>query len=311
VTSATTARSLGGLRQPEDAKLLVKRECQLSPSLDCLPEDRRGPCPGSDQPLVCCVRPRAEHHESRAGVATPLSSIAQVDAELLRYWDWRTKAVSVGGDDLRSLSEADRIGRCRQESVTIQQKTAVLSNEDLLRSAVTVADDLYRSVFAVGAVDEPIGLYLQATAGTFFAVLTSRGYSLNYVVDNTFRSDDAGSHDVLEVLPAWYAAAQMVYICPWAVCQGLMANDFSVAATKGSFAELLPRYISEGRHVASMIVTQCREQTQHFVFLDPDSEKASLDEALAMSGKPGVLTVFRNEAPIGDSTVRVWYPPMT
>jgi len=77
------------------------------------------------------------------------------------------------------------------------------------------------------------------------------------------------------------------------------------------FVAQLPRYINEGRHVADMIVAQCRERKKHFVFLEADFQEGSLREALAMSGKPGVLTVFRNQAPIADSTVRICYPPLT
>jgi hypothetical protein len=73
---------------------------------------------------------------------------------------------------------------------------------------------------------------------------------------------------------------------------------------------LIPKYIQEGREVAARAVGRCRIEKRNFVFLTTDGNEKCLENANAAKGSPGVIHVFRNEAPIPGSRIHVIMPTL-
>lgn len=66
--------------------------------------------------------------------------------------------------------------------------------------------------------------------------------------------------------------------------------------------------IDEARDLADRLLSQCAETGRHYLFLEADYQEGALDLALQGSGGHGVLTIFRNDAPVPGSTVSVSFP---
>jgi non-ribosomal peptide synthetase component F len=56
------------------------------------------------------------------------------------------------------------------------------------------------------------------------------------------------------------------------------------------------------------LLDTCRDDGRHLVLLDTDFDEQSCAVAFKDAGPNGVLTVFRNAAPVAGSTVQTWFP---
>lgn len=165
-------------------------------------------------------------------------------ARVTDYWDQQVQAIDRHARLLESLPP-DRLSR-ELAAITdaVARHGSLLSDAHLAWAAVAMADDLYKAVSVLNRWDPSIGSYLQASAGCFLELLSSRGMVLQYVVDNQFESTDTGMAGPLEWYHVWFRAAGFVYICPQHAASVLMEADRHPA---DSWGRLLSQYIEGNR----------------------------------------------------------------
>jgi len=217
------------------------------------------------------------------------------------YWDERVQAIDKAAAELHELDDRERA--VSEISAAVREHVRVLPDETLLRAAVPVLDDLYKAACSSGRWDAKLGSYLDASAGTFLALMAERGYRCQYLVDNAWEDMTRP----LQLFPSWYGAAGAVYACPQNIAFELMHTD-DPSTTRDDLARMLPTYIREARDVAARLVDTCRDDGRHLVLLDTDFEEQSFALPFKQAGATGVLTVFRNEAPVAGTTVQTWFP---
>jgi hypothetical protein len=179
----------------------------------------------------------------------------------------------------------------------------LLTDQDLTMAAVAMADDLYKAADQSSYWNEALKEYLTESAAAFFEALSGRGYQVNYVIDNNYE-------DLIRPTrfdPMWFRSAGIIYVCPQDMASQLMEAD---RVSESERSRLMPKYIQEGRHVANQAVNRCRSEKRSFVFLAIDGNESCLKNAYAAVGSPGVIGMFRNEAPIPGSHVGVNMPKL-
>ena len=224
---------------------------------------------------------------------------------LVGYWDQQAHAINGGTLRLIELGAPERTAACGEIRRAVLEGVRALDDERLLKAAVTMVDDLYKYVNDAVLMDAALFEYLDAFGRTFTAAVRERGYVIRYVVDNTFSGIDHLTVGPFDLFPRVFNAAGFVYVCPQQLALRLMEGD-GIAAS--AYEEAVPRYIAEARMLADRLATQCLAEGRHFVFLEADYEDGALDAALAGDKAPGVLTVFRNEAPLPGTSVSITFP---
>lgn len=217
------------------------------------------------------------------------------------YWDTLQDAIPRFANELSRLSPSAAKRKAVETRAEIIEHCRVLPDKVLLQAAVPIADHVYRAASTIGFYDASVSEYLWCSAGTFFGVLSQRGYQLQYVIDNTYDDPQRPT----QLFPPWFKACGLVYACPQAVVLQLMQAD---GVPETNYLESLAHYIGEARYVADCLLQRCREKALHYLFLDTDSQEGSLQYAMQGQGAPGVLGMFRNEAAVPGSNVSVSFP---
>jgi hypothetical protein len=168
-----------------------------------------------------------------------------------------------------------------------------------------MVDDLYKYVNEEVLMDEALFEYLDAFGRTLTKAVSERGYVIRYVVENQFSGVDFLMLGPFDVFPKVFKAAGFAYICPQNLGLYLMQRD-GIAASE--YPRAIAQYITEARHVGDQVVIKYHDDGQHYVFLEADYQEGALDIALRGGGAPGVLSIFRDEAPVGGSEVSVSFP---
>jgi hypothetical protein len=150
-------------------------------------------------------------------------------------------------------------------------------------------------------------IYLEASAGTLFALAKQRNCILHYLVDNIYEQTEFGMRRPLKLYENWFRSAGLVYICPQAIAISLMDHD---KRDPSQYFTLLPKYIAEGIDVAWKVAKKCHTEDRHYVFLNADSsdEPFSFDCCMKIAGSPGIVTGLRTEAPVVGSKISIIYP---
>ena len=222
---------------------------------------------------------------------------------LYSYWDTRTDAIAHFSEQIRECaSETQRDRLLARIARDVRARVKKLSDQDLVLTAVSAGDDLYKAADATEIWDAALAQYLAASADTFFRGVADRGYVVHSLIDNSF---EAGMQRPLVLYPDWFRAAGFAYICPQHCATMLMTKD---GIPPAEFVEALPRYDAEARELALSLVRMCHTERRHYVFLDADSVPGAFRESEAAAEAPGVLTLFRSEAPLPGSQVRVSLP---
>lgn len=224
---------------------------------------------------------------------------------LVDYWDQSAGAINAHTLRLIDLGEADRLAACGQIRDAVLRQLDALPDSQLLQAAVSMVDDLYKAVNDEVLVDRALFAYLDAFARTFTQAVRARGYVIRYVVENQFSGVDFLMRGPFDLFPKVFNAAGFVYVCPHHLALQLMQAD-GVAASE--YAGVVAQYVDEARVVADRLASQCQEASQHYVFLEIDYQEGALDAAPQGMDAPGVLTIFRNDAPAPGSMVSVRFP---
>jgi hypothetical protein len=219
------------------------------------------------------------------------------------YWDQRVGAIERLSRALKAIPSSDYLATVTSLRAAIVRHVGALTDQHLLIAAVALADDLYKAADESSYWDEALEQYLTASAETFFGTLSSRGYQVNYVIDNSY--DDLNRPT--RFYPMWFRAAGIIYICPQHMASRVMEHD---GVSESDWSGEMERYIQEGRHIASQVVSRCRTEKRSFVFLAIDGNEECLKDAYAAVGSPGVIGIFRKEAPIPGSGISVTMPKL-
>src|SRR4051812_37292859 len=102
------------------------------------------------------------------------------------YWDERVEAIERFSRLIAATAETDRPAELSALGAAVARHTTALSDQDLVRFAVPIIDDLYKAAAYRTCLDEPLLQYLAASCAEFFAALTARGYIAQYVIDNSY-----------------------------------------------------------------------------------------------------------------------------
>lgn len=231
--------------------------------------------------------------------------MADWDLRLVDYWDQTTGAISRNALRLGRLSEPERAAACSQIRDAVLKRLHALSDSQLLQAAVSMVDDLYKYVNDEVLMDRALFGYLEAFARTFTHTVSERGYVIRYVVENQFSNFEFLLRGPIGLFPKLFNAAGFVYVCPHQLALQLMQAD-GVPASR--YSEAIAQYLDEARIVGNSLVNQCQGIGRHYVFLEPDYQEGVLDIALQGGRAPGVLQIFRNDAPVPGSTVSVSFP---
>lgn len=230
------------------------------------------------------------------------------DFHLVDYWDQRTGAINRNVLRLARLGEPERAAACDQVRDAVDRRAQALEDGHLLQAAVTLVDDLYKYVNDEVMMHPALFEYLAAFGRPFTRTVRERGYVIRYVVDNQFSGTEFLMLGPFDVFPKVFNAAGFFYICPQHLAQRLMQPD-GVAAS--GYESALPRYIAEARAVGDQILGKCHEDGMHYVFLEADYQDGALDLALRGRGDPGVLSIFRSDAPVPGTEVSISFPERT
>ena len=222
------------------------------------------------------------------------------------YWDQQTAAIENAAKRLEALPSEAQASAIEALEAAIRRHGSVLDDNLVGSVGWIMTEDLYKAVCVTPYWNDALHSYLAATSGTLCSVLSTRGITLNYVIDNVYEVTLLGMRAPIGRFPRWFQAAGFVYLCPQAIALELMTRD---GLCRDSFAELLARYAGEATHVAGLLVARCHEERRHFVYLDADSTQESLSQALTKRGEQGFIVGFRDQPPLPGTKSIVWRPP--
>jgi len=216
------------------------------------------------------------------------------------YWDLQVGAVFAMAQRLEAAGRTpDGRQRARDEIPTaVSRQVEALSDDHVALAAFAMVEDLYKSAASLTYWNEYLAEYLALSAGTFGRCLSERGFTLHYLVDNTFEASETGLSGPTIWFPTFFRSAGFGYVCPQEIARTLMTHDHCDPA---AFIALLPRYIDEARNVASEAVRRLHKQGAHYCHLDADWVDTSFAVSMDAREVPGVITVVRNEAPVKGS----------
>ncbi len=222
------------------------------------------------------------------------------------YWDKQADAIDNACQRLSPMSESARLQAIDEMQRAIERHFAVLDDSLAAQTCWIMVEDLYKSVTVSTYWNENLRLYIAATAGRYSALLSARGITFNFVINNEFEPTTFGMLGPIEVFGRWFNAAGFVYICPQQLARDRMAVD---GHPPDAYEQQFQRYAAEGVHAAGRAVAQCHEESRHFVYFDADATTESLEQALSRHGQPGHVVAYRDAPPWPGTTSSVWPPP--
>ena len=213
---------------------------------------------------------------------------------LFEYWDQREDAIAQFAAALRDADENTAQAQFAWLAQRIGDMARAAPTDLLVTTAWVMADDLYKAASSTLLWDNALEQYLTATARVLTGVVSERGLTLSYVVDNTFGSDN---NRPLTIFGPWFNSAGFVYVCP-------QSAVLELAKTTGQ-----PTEIGEARDISNQVVSRCLQDHRHYVYLDADFQIESVEFLVNHPRAiPGVIAVFRNEPPVTDTNVQVHLP---
>jgi hypothetical protein len=222
-------------------------------------------------------------------------------ASITDYWDQGACAIERLSRELKQMPHKSRAAQQSLIRAAVGRRIGALPDQDLMKAASVMADDLYKAAGQIAFWDDALEQYLSASSGAFLSALSARGYVVNYVIDNRFEELTAP----VGWYPRWFTTADLFYICPQHLACWTMKDEDQ---PETEWQALLPNYIGRARELADAMVARCRNESRHFVFLDTDAADNSFSAAMRTQGVPGVIRIFRREAPSISSGCVVTFP---
>jgi hypothetical protein len=218
------------------------------------------------------------------------------------YTNPQTDAVQRFADKVEISLHPERDLKEIREAVS--EHTRVLPLKWLLTASYVIADDLYKTGNRLSLWAEQHRQYVRASAGTFFQRFQEKGYVLRYGINNSFEQTDFGMQRPLHLLPALFAAAGLVYVCPETLSLDLMKHD---GIPSSEFLKTYGQYEVESRHLCSNLLKKCNAMRKSYVVLELGDSQELLSEISADS-ETSVVKLLRNEPPVADTHVSVTLP---
>jgi len=223
------------------------------------------------------------------------------------FWEYRTKAVVSGAEQLEELSADARLRSLAALGDQVRAHARRLDDGLLVSAGFIMAEDLYKSLFGGFRWDRDVADYIAASAGVFMDEFSRRGFVLHYIIDNSASENDLPV--MLTYIPAIFRAAGMLVTGPQ-----LQALEIMEHFGKTKDIAAMPPYIGEGNKVADEVIRLCHQDRRSYVYLnlelmEADSAGISFDVALSKANEPGVVVVYRNQPPVAGTTAQVISPP--
>ena len=217
---------------------------------------------------------------------------------LVDYYNFDQEVLIEQPARLAALDDEGRAVALSTVQRAVAGQAGALDDEALPMTAVSVIDDLYKAGNIAVTWGQANRDYVGAVWGTFFAVLTDRGFALRYVVENTFPEP---LDRPLVFFPDLFGAAGVLYLCPHEV-----ATRLPEAGTAEHTLGGLRFLVEEARDMACGIVEEVAVARHgHLAYLEIDFDEGCLDRILGLPRAPGTISVFRNEAALPGSNVEV------
>lgn len=223
---------------------------------------------------------------------------------LIGYWDQQIDAININCSRLSRLKRRKRSEACRQITQEVTRAVLALPDDLLLQVSLSMVDNLYKYVNGRVEADEALFEYVEAFGRPFTAVVRQRGYVIQYVAENVFNQEFL-MPGPLDFFPSFFSSAGFVYICPQLLALELMRRD---GVAEADYSDSLAMYNAEARDVADQVLQTCRDESRHYLFVETDFQEGCLDAALQGRGAAGVISVFRQEAPVPGSKVLAVFP---
>ena len=222
------------------------------------------------------------------------------------FWEYRTKAVVSGAEQLEELSADARLRSLAALGDQVRTHARRLDDGLLVSAGFIMAEDLYKSLFGGFRWDRDVADYIAASAGVLMDEFSQRGFVLHDIIDNSVSESDLPV--MLTYIPAIFRSAGMFVTGPQ-----LMALEIMEHSGKDKDIAAMPPYIGEGNRVADEVIRRCHQDRRSYVYLnlelmDADSAGISFDVALSNANEPGVV-VYRNQPPVAGTTAQVIPPP--
>lgn len=223
------------------------------------------------------------------------------------YWDNQTRNSIFEYSQMLGFSLQEKKERALQDiREAMCEHTAILDDEQLTYAAFIIADDIYKSANEINLFNLYISEYLEASAGTFFDIVSQRGFCLHYLANNVYAgSASEGMIRPLQFFRYFFLPAGIKYICPHEIALELMKRD---GLTVHDYDANIGRYLEEARLVGNMVIEQCHDNNDHYFNLQIDGQKSDFASSLARVGDPQVITVFRSQPPMAGTSCDVLFP---
>ena len=221
------------------------------------------------------------------------------------FWDQNKNAVIQNASRLMRLRDDERAKEILSIRHEVTRQVNALSDEQMLKLAVTLVDDIYQHVNDEVIVGPIVFAYLDACGAALIQLLKARGYVVHYIVENQFLSTEFLFLGPFDIFKKFFNAIGLVYICPQLLGWQLMSAD---GINEEQYSEQFAQYADEARFLSSRLVEKCRQEDRHFIYLETDFREGCLDRVMDLQGAANVLRVFRNDAPVPDSSVDVIFP---
>lgn len=217
------------------------------------------------------------------------------------YWDQNKDAIFNHSTEIEKLDKEKREKLFSSIQYAIENSAISFSDEQIASYAVAMTDYLYkaanRETITWGTTTFR---YIEACAGTFCNILSKRGFSIHYLVDNTYEQSAWGMTKPLKIYESWFNAAGFIYICPQRIAHYMMKTD-----DMDKYFVLLPKYIENARNIAKTLINKCHKDKKHYILLDTDYEPETFQVAEAAESFPLTITIFRDEPPVKGTNVRI------
>lgn len=220
---------------------------------------------------------------------------------IVEFFDARTEAIGRAAAALSMLSDDDKRAALDTISRHVTDQASRLSDHDLSNFAVSVVDDLYRTLAHVEIWLPEAGAYVASAHGAFFAHLATRGFRVRYIVENVFTD---GLERLIDLIPLGFRTTGFAFVCREVLAQTVATNQIDGQHRPLTLTELKP-WRSQGRWLADQLVVRADQAGGHLAVLSADFEEGDLDRVMHLPDRPGTITVFRNEVPEPGSKVNV------
>jgi hypothetical protein len=229
-------------------------------------------------------------------------------AGLVQYYDARSDVVRESARRFSALDAAAKDRVLAHIAATVRAYTERLHAEgyDIARTAVSVVDDLYKTVGNAQAWSPEATFYLQAVFGTFLDAASGWGFRVRYVVDNTFPD---GLDRPLIFYPDGFARVGFVYVCPRVLAWDLAKHDGALTDGQTPTLDDLAYWAREGRELAWDAARQVVAAGRHLAYFEIDGEPGSFDPINALPTPPGTVEILRDAAPLPGTEVAVRIEP--